>query len=507
MCVAEAVDDHCGGERLATAFSGWYARARAAWHSLDGSAPHRAAEKFRWEPVTGKLACRNAGATGTSACLRGMAQRVVEIGALMRKGATVEHPQVAAHLLKLTAAMGSGPLKGDAINRAGLEAWCCTLRAVLAAGEVDKALALNNVLVAKALGIERAEGRARSRAWRDALAGVAPTGRQSHGRSLSRLAYRWVRGIGGWSRSTVGTEAEEDLVPEGEPGGGPYDDHVEVARAAAPAEAPSPSVPRSDQAEVNATAVVWAELWQTDAPYPDIDFGDVGAESLPALSVAVLREAAASFPVHTGLGADNIAPRALLRLPDAALQELADLLSAAERIGSWTAAFRLVLIVLIPKVDGGDRPIGLFPTVIRLWMRARAVLARKWEEETAMPELYGGRGMGAQRAAWLAAFSAEAAAASGADHAAALLDLVKAFEMIPHRLLVRAARKHGFSLKVLRLSLAAYRIARTIGVDGVFSDCLRATRGITAGSGFATTELRSSSRTWCAASRCSGPSH
>ena len=87
-----------------------------------------------------------------------------------------------------------------------------------------------------------------------------------------------------------------------------------------------------------------------------------------------------------------------------------------------------------------------------------------------MPELYGGRGMGAQRAAWLAAFSAEAAAASGADHAAALLDLVKAFEMIPHCLLVRAARKHGFSLKVLRLSLAAYRIARTIGVDGVFSE-------------------------------------
>ena len=95
MIVAEAVDDHCDGEQLAAAFSRWYARARMAWHSLDSSAPRQAAEKFRWEPATGKLACRNAGATGTSACLRGMAQRIAESSALLRKGATVEHPQVA----------------------------------------------------------------------------------------------------------------------------------------------------------------------------------------------------------------------------------------------------------------------------------------------------------------------------------------------------------------------------------------------------------------------------
>ena len=53
-----------------------------------------------------------------------------------------------------------------------------------------------------------------------------------------------------------------------------------------------------------------------------------------------------------------------------------------------------------------------------------------------------------------------------------------------------AAKKHGFSLKILRLSLAAYRIARTIGVDEVYSGTVTANCGITAGSGFATTELR-----------------
>ena len=48
----------------------------------------------------------------------------------------------------------------------------------------------------------------------------------------------------------------------------------------------------------------------------------------------------------------------------------------------------------------------------------------------------------------------------------------------------------GYSLWVLRLSLAAYRLARVLRVDGAFSNFIVATRGITAGSGLATTELR-----------------
>ena len=70
------------------------------------------------------------------------------------------------------------------------------------------------------------------------------------------------------------------------------------------------------------------------------------------------------------------------------------------------------------------------------------------------------------------------------------LDLVKAFESIPHHLLVQAAAARGYSLVVLQLSLAAYRLWRVIGIDGAFSRKVRATRGITAGSGFGTSELR-----------------
>ena len=98
--------------------------------------------------------------------------------------------------------------------------------------------------------------------------------------------------------------------------------------------------------------------------------------------------------------------------------------------------------------------------------------------------------MGAQRAAWLAALRAEVAGIAKNIKIQTLLDMTKAFETIPHGKLVATAHKFGYNLALLRLSLASYRLPRTIGCDGVQSAYLQATRGITAGSGFATTELR-----------------
>ena len=98
--------------------------------------------------------------------------------------------------------------------------------------------------------------------------------------------------------------------------------------------------------------------------------------------------------------------------------------------------------------------------------------------------------MGAQRAAWQAAFRAEAAAAGHGEYGQILFDLVKAFEKIPRQHLVTAAARHGYDLRILRLSLAAYRIPRTIDIDGVASRCITAVLGIIAGSGYATAETQ-----------------
>ena len=233
----------------------------------------------------------------------------------------------------------------------------------------------------------------------------------------------------------------------------------------------------------------WADLWDEEMPY-DAFVDPHGSPTLPPLRVHDLRTAALSFPAGTGLGADNIAPRALARLSDEALKGLCAILMAAELLGRWPAMALMVLIVLLPKPDGGRRPIGLFPVIVRVWARARSHIARQWEADNPRPGLYGGPAMGAQKAAWQAGFHAEAAALTRSNYAQALLDLVKAFEKVPHDVVFRLAQKRGFNLWLVRLSVASYRLMRTIGIDGAYSRMVTATRGITAGSVFATSELR-----------------
>ena len=137
-----------------------------------------------------------------------------------------------------------------------------------------------------------------------------------------------------------------------------------------------------DQARVDDEARTWAQWWQCRHEYPRLDFGGLGPP-LPKLGVARIRSSARSFPTGTGLGADNLAPRAVARLSDAALLALIALFEAFEALGSWCQALDLVLIVLLPKSDGGLRPIGLLCTVIRIWMRAHSDLVRDWERAQA----------------------------------------------------------------------------------------------------------------------------
>ena len=96
-------------------------------------------------------------------------------------------------------------------------------------------------------------------------------------------------------------------------------------------------------------------------------------------------------------------------------------------------------------------------------MRARASYAVDWEATNDDDGIFGGKGKGAQRAAWVEAFRAEATASCGEHQAQALLDLTKAFEAVPHGKLLEAAAELGYPLALLRMSLEAYRLQRTVG--------------------------------------------
>ena len=105
-----------------------------------------------------------------------------------------------------------------------------------------------------------------------------------------------------------------------------YDDIVDFA----PEQATESNVPLSDQAAVEAEALQWATLWQYTQQY-DAPCFDIQPEMLEDLMPLALTESAATFPIDTGVGADNVAPRAYLRLSTDAIKALAALLTAFEK--------------------------------------------------------------------------------------------------------------------------------------------------------------------------------
>eukprot|EP00969_Alexandrium_andersonii_P283942 12553088-Alexandrium_andersonii.AAC.1 len=124
-------------------------------------------------------------------------------------------------------------------------------------------------------------------------------------------------------------------------------------------------------------------------------------------------------------------------------------------------------------------------------MRVRLDVARQWQLHNDRPYFFAGPSRSATRAAWMQAARAELVGLAKCVHyLAVLLDLAKAFERVPHEWLVVQAQKYRYSLLVLRLSIAAYRLPRTVSVAAVCSRLVIATRGITAGAVHATIELR-----------------
>ena len=205
-----------------------------------------------------------------------------------------------------------------------------------------------------------------------------------------------------------------------------------------------------------------------------------------------LVEAASTFSNHTGLGWDRLHPKSIARLSETLVVMLIKVILMCEEDGCWPKSVALVIIALLPKTEGGFRPIGLKPFLPRIWGRVRRRLAKAWEAANPRAYLYAGKAKGANVAAWKQSAYAELAAAARTEvyYAQALLDLVKAFDRIPLWLLVREAVALGYPLRLLRLSIAAYKLERVVRIGGVVSHTVTAWRGITAGSGFATTEMR-----------------
>ena len=300
-------------------------------------------------------------------------------------------------------------------------------------------------------------------------------------------AFRLLRGPAGWAKPMTGPSRYNDYREDDDDVTG-VDDQLTDGQGDDDGSL-SEHVLLAEQAEVDATADMWAALWK-EGQEPFLPPQAIGDNHLELLNADDIKQAALSFPQGTGVGADNTSPRAIAALPYSMRAKLADILNRCEAEGRWPSRWQLVVIALLPKADGSRRPIGLFPAVIRVWMRSRSSALRSWEADHDHSSIYGSSGKAAKRATWLAAWEAESARSKEGLYAQALLDLAKAFDTVPHEQVWKQAAARGYPLHILRLALAAYRLPRTIGIDSVFSRLIVAGRGITAGSGTATAELR-----------------
>ena len=87
--------------------------------------------------------------------------------------------------------------------------------------------------------------------------------------------------------------------------------------------------PLSDQQVVELETEQWAVQWAEHRLYSN-GIIDADCQAAQQLVVDEVRNAAMTFPVHTGLGADNFVPRAVARLSDIVIAWLCVLLYAAD---------------------------------------------------------------------------------------------------------------------------------------------------------------------------------
>ena len=360
ICINDAVDS-------------WLVKAHAEWSSLSGTTTAPSKPRFKWAQAGGCKAEQEAGACRTSIRWREIARRFDEAAAIADRRRVGREYLLHLHLERLYSCASHFHLDEDRNAAwAGVQA----MVELYAAGDTIGIRRLAAILTKKAATIEAALKGKAAASWRAALSTVAPGGTASG--APSRLAYRWIKGTTGWTRSPTGSQDYNDAVPdidEIDEAPGHLIEPVSVPpRIWAPGSPVCTDV-LSDQADTEREADYWAQLWNEHMLYVDkCDPHDTAV--LEPLMPWALRQAALSFPAGTGLGADQVAPRAYARLSERLIRALCAILMAIELVGHWPEAVQMVVIVLLPKPDEGRRPIGLFMSLIRVWARARSVAAR-----------------------------------------------------------------------------------------------------------------------------------
>ena len=138
-----------------------------------------------------------------------------------------------------------------------------------------------------------------------------------------------------------------------------------------------------------------------------------------------------SFKPKTGIRVEEIHPSMWSRISEKGKQLHTDLLNDVERTLSWPAQIQTLIYFLVPKTPTGERPIGLMPSIVRVWERMRKPILDQWMISQTPRNEWACKGRSAGVAAWQHLVLEERQDDKpGMGRATALRDMTKCFEQV-----------------------------------------------------------------------------
>lgn len=185
---------------------------------------------------------------------------------------------------------------------------------------------------------------------------------------------------------------------------------------------------------------------------------------LPSLTGDRLRSVILRMSNHAAGGADGWTTSEIKTWPSLLFSKLADFLNDVEISGGdWPEELLLQVVSLVPKDDTGDdqRPITVSCLVYRAWAAVRAQDLCDWQEQWAHASQWGyRRGKRSVDPAWTSSAAAEHAWLCHSHRVGFSLDLAKAFDRIPHKILYHLLVASGVPVNFCDTWLGAIRGAK-----------------------------------------------
>ena len=202
---------------------------------------------------------------------------------------------------------------------------------------------------------------------------------------------------------------------------------------------------------LRANEEIWAKLWDVRPAATDgegvLESGrctvghearsQAGGHRVQRIGAEAWREISASFPTHIPC-TDGLHVRWFRWLSDATLEHLSTLAATMVASGVWPASEAAVMVVLIPNATGGERPIALYRSAVRMVAKAYAGQAEQWLRNHTPVYLNTTRGRRVGDCMLRQQVTAAMQHDSGGAAVEIAVGIAKAFENVDCRVLVRA---------------------------------------------------------------------